>query len=135
MKITRTVIKPAVVRHSRIGVASTEDFFARGREVARALDAGDTPRGGMRLTFEDPKDFSRLINERRIEIMRMVRGKPGSITDIAEGLGRNRDAVARDLRQLEDAGLVLVKKITNPQHGQMNWVEPISDEVILEARI
>jgi hypothetical protein len=43
--------------------------------------------------------------------------------------------VAKDILLLKNAGIVRVYKVKNPKHGNMNFVEPVSKEVRLEAVI
>ena len=50
---------------------------------------------------------------------------PGSITDIAARLQRDRSAVKRDLDELEQVGLVTIAEKVLPGHGRMKEAAPL----------
>ncbi len=58
------------------------------------------------ISFEDPADVMKLITATRLALFRAVKEAPGSITEIAARLHRDRSAVKRDLDELEHVGLV-----------------------------
>jgi predicted transcriptional regulator len=119
-----------------IAVATVDAFFARGRTLAKALDAGQPVAGGVRITFERPEDLALLLTSRRLELLRAVRDRPGTIRELSARLTRSRGSLAKDVRLLASAGLVAVAKVANPGHGRMGIIEPVSrGEVLLEARV
>jgi len=72
------------------------------------------------ISFAKPEDVLRFMTERRLRLLRAVRKHPGSIKELASSVHRKPDAVAKDLRLLEEAGLVIIRKVlcfqvsTNP---------------------
>ncbi len=116
-----------------IKTSTTIDFFRRARATAKALDAGKQITGGITISFAKPEEMLRFMTERRIRLLRAVRKHPGSIKDLASSVHRKPDAVAKDLRLLKEAGLVMIRKVPNSKHGTMNFIEPVGDEVKLEA--
>jgi predicted transcriptional regulator len=60
---------------------------------------------------------------------------PGSITDIAERLRRDRSAVKRDVDEMERAGLVTVAEKVLPGHGRMKEVRATARRLRLQAEI
>ena len=121
--------------HTTIGTATADEFFKRGREMAKALDAGRPVASALRITFERPEDLARFLSPKRLELFRAVRERAGTIGDFSLRLTRSRGSLSKDLRLLEAAGLVTMTKVENPRHGRMKLIEPVSrGEVLLEAR-
>lgn len=115
--------------------STIKEFFHRARATAEALDEGKPIKAGITITFEDPEDFARFMSRERLRIVRFIREHPGSVKEIARGVRRKPDAVAKDISILHKAGLVRVCKVKNPRHGLMNYVEPVADRVTLETVI
>ncbi|MCB1887830.1 MAG: MarR family transcriptional regulator [Rhodocyclaceae bacterium] len=112
-----------------------EDFFKRGRQLARAADRGEPLPDVRTISFEDPVELMKLITVTRLALFRAVREMPGSITDISERLHRDRSAVKRDLDELERAGLVTVTEKVLPGHGRMKEVRATAHRISLQADI
>jgi predicted transcriptional regulator len=64
-----------------------------------------------------------------------LKGAPGSITDLARRLGRDRSAVTRDVALLERYGVIRVVEKPLPGHGKQKWVTPVAAAVELSARL
>jgi len=109
------------------------DFFQRGRELARLADAGKALPEERTISFEDPAELLRLLTVSRLDVFRSVRQDPGSITVIAGRLHRDRSAVKRDVDQLAQAGLVTIETKVLPGHGQMKEVRACAASFRLEA--
>lgn len=116
-----------------IKTGTADEFFSRARATAKVLDAGKSVKGGVTISFEKPEEMLRFLSERRLKLLRAVRNRPGSIKELASSVHRKPDAVAKDLRLLNEAGLIVIRKVPNAKHGTMNYIEPVSDEVRLEA--
>jgi predicted transcriptional regulator len=116
-----------------MSVSSEEDFFRRGREVARKADQGEALPEEKILSFEDPSEMLGLLTSARLALFRAVREQPGSITFLAQRLHRDRSAVKRDVDELLRAGLVRVESKSLPGHGRMKEVSSVADTVRLEA--
>ena len=119
----------------KIKSGSTEEFFSRGKAIAKDLDAGKPVKGGVTLTFEKADDMARMLTVARIRLVKAIRENPGTYKTIARAVHRQPAAVAKDIQLLKNAGIVRVYKVKNPKHGYMNFVEPVSEEVRLEAVI
>ena len=116
--------------------AGTEqDFFLRGQALARLADADQELPEERTLSFEDPAELLRLLTVSRLDIFRSVKEDPGSITDIAGRLHRDRSAVKRDVDQLAQAGLVTIETKVLPGHGQMKEVRASASSFRLEAMV
>ena len=103
--------------------------------MARLADAGQPIPEERTVSFEDPADLLRLLTARRLDVFRSVKGAPGSITDIAGRLHRDRSAVKRDVDQLAQVGLVTIETKTLPGHGQMKEIRAAAGIFRLEAMV
>lgn len=119
-----------------IETADVECFFHRGRELAKLMDTGKPIPDMTIISFGDPAEMLEAITPSRIELMRVVREQPDSITGLARRVNRDRSAVARDIKVLASLGLVQAHEEVNPGHGRYKLVKAISTgEVKLEAVI
>ena len=118
-----------------IKTGTEKDFFARGRRLAKAADRGKALEAVRTISFEDPADVMKLITETRLALFRAVKEAPGSITDIAARLQRDRSAVKRDLDELEQVGLVTIAEKVLPGHGRMKEVRATAARVQLVAEV
>lgn len=116
-----------------IKTGSAEGFFKRGREVARLVDQCKPISAQRVITYEDPEELARILTTAKIALFRAIKKQPGSITDIAARLKRDRSAVKRDIDDLQKAGLVFVEEKPHPGHGRLKEVRASADRVILEA--
>ena len=80
---------------------TAEDLFFRGKALAKRLDrhegigANDV---AATIAFEDIADLPHALTPARLELIRMVKNEPGSITSLAQRLNRDRSAVTRASR-------------------------------------
>ncbi|MBV8048205.1 MAG: hypothetical protein JO171_13680 [Paludibacterium sp.] len=118
-----------------IKTATEEDFFKRGRKIARLADQGKSLPEEHVISFEDPAEVLRLLTVARITLFRSVKAQPGSITAISERLHRDRSAVKRDVDELAKAGLLQVAPKVLPGHGKMKEVSVTAASFRLEALV
>ncbi|NDC10423.1 MAG: MarR family transcriptional regulator [Oxalobacteraceae bacterium] len=118
-----------------IKTGTEEDFFKRGRQLAKAADRGERLPAERIISFEDPADVMKLMTEARLALIRAVKEMPGSITEISERLHRDRSAVKRDVDELERAGLVTVAEKVLPGHGRMKEVRATAQRFSLQAEV
>ena len=118
-----------------IKTGAEEDFFKRGRQLAKAADRGEMLPDERIISFEDPADVMKLITAARLALFRAVKEMPGSITQISERLHRDRSAVKRDVDELERAGLVTVADKVLPGHGRMKEVRATANRFSLQAEV
>ena len=118
-----------------IKTGTEEDFFARGRRLAKAADRGESIPAERIISFEDPADVMKLITVTRLALFRAVKEAPGSITEIAARLHRDRSAVKRDLDELEQVGLVTIVEKILPGHGRMKEVRATATRFQLMAEV
>ncbi len=118
-----------------IKTGTPKEFFERGRQIAKAIDRGEHLPTERILSFEDPVELVRLVTAARLAVFRAVKEAPGSITEIAERLQRDRSAVKRDVDALEGAGLVSVVEKVLPGHGRMKEVRALAESFTLQAEL
>ena len=64
---------------------TVEEFFRRGRHIAKLADQGlPIPQTNTR-SFEDPLDLLTVLTAERFILFRTVRNQPGSVSTIGEG--------------------------------------------------
>jgi predicted transcriptional regulator len=110
------------MKNVTLKAGNEQDFFRRGKILARLADAGQPLPEERTVCFEDPADLLRLLTVSRLDVFRSVKGEPGSITVIAGRLHRDRSAVKRDVDQLAQVGLLTIETKVLPGHGHMKEV-------------
>ena len=123
------------MRKTEVRTESVETFFERGRRGAALADRGERIPPSRVIAFEDVEELLGLLSGRRVSLLREVKGAPGSITDLARRLGRDRSAVTRDVALLERYGVIRVVEKPLPGHGKQKWVTPVAAAVELSARL
>jgi predicted transcriptional regulator len=118
-----------------ITTGTEDDFFKRGRRIAKDLDAGRPIAKQTIISFEDPDDMMRLLSSARLNLFKEIKREPGSIARIAERIKRDRSAVKRDIDAMQAAGLVSVTEKTLPGHGRMKEVRAIADKISLQVDV
>jgi predicted transcriptional regulator len=114
---------------------TVDDFFTRSRERARKLDRGERIPAEVRLVFEDPADLMQVLSAQRVRVLRAVRAKPISVSQLVNELQRDRQAVMRDVRLLESFGLLETREAPNPGHGTQRIVARLAARYQLVANI
>jgi predicted transcriptional regulator len=123
------------MKNVTLNVGNEQEFFRRGKVLARLADAGQPMPEERTVSFEDPADLLRLLTASRLDVFRSVKSVPGSITVIAERLHRDRSAVKRDVDQLAQVGLVTIETKTLPGHGLMKEIRAAAGIFRLEAMV
>jgi len=116
-----------------IKISTEEGFFKRGRQLAKAADQGGPLPDEHIISFEDPADMMKLVTAARLALFRAVKEMPGSITEIAQRLHRDRSAVKRDVDEMQRAGLVTVTEKVLPGHGRMKEIRATARRLSLQS--
>jgi predicted transcriptional regulator len=119
----------------RIKVETTNAFFERGRKMAGLADRGKPIRYTRVVAFEDAADLLRLLTDKRVLLLRQVNETPGSISELAKRLRRDRSAVTRDVHLLERYGVLQVTERPLPGHGKQKWIAPVARSIQLTAQL
>ncbi|MBJ6726245.1 HVO_A0114 family putative DNA-binding protein [Geomesophilobacter sediminis] len=118
-----------------ITTGSIEEFQDQGKTLARALDQGQEVEPRTVIMFEDPEELLEILSNARLSVFRSVKQEPGSITDVARRLGRDRSAVKRDVDVLVRAGLLEMEEVRHPGHGRKKYLKAAASELKLVAHL
>jgi predicted transcriptional regulator len=121
------------MRNVIVKTGTTEDYFARVRDIAKQIDRGEVPKPEFTLTFEDPADMFAVMSSARLELFRAAKSDPSSITAIAHRLHRDRSTVKKDVDILVAAGLLTIEEVPLPGHGRQKFVRASADRIQLQA--
>jgi predicted transcriptional regulator len=121
------------MRNVIVNTGTTEEYFARGRELAQKIDRGESLKPEFTLTFEDPGDMFAVMSPARLELFRAAKADPASITAIAQRLHRDRSTVKKDVDVLVAAGLLDIEEVPLPGHGRQKFVRAVADRIQLQA--
>lgn len=88
-------------------VGSTQDFFARGKKIARAADHGEKLDKSRIISFETPAALLEFVTERRVQLFLEVKAKSGSIRDLAVRLHRTARSIKADVEAWESVGVLI----------------------------
>ena len=121
------------MRNVIVKTGTTEDYFARVRDITSQIDRGEVPKPEFTLTFEDPGDMFAVMSPARLEIFRAAKSDPSSITAIAHRLHRDRSTVKKDVDILVAAGLLNIEDVPLPGHGRQKFVRASADRIQLQA--
>lgn len=113
-----------------VKIESAEDFFARGKHTAKALDKGEKLSPSLIISFEDPEDLIEFLTKTKQVLLAALRKKPDSISGLAHTLHRSRAAIDKDVRQLESIGILKSEYIINPGHGRCRIIKAVDENPI-----
>jgi len=118
-----------------IRVEPVEMFFDRGRRLAELADRSrPLPRSRV-VAFDDAAGLLRVLTAKRVLLLRKVKENPGSISELAKRLKRDRSAVTRDVHLLAQYGVVHVAEKSLPGHGRQKWITPVAQSIQLLASL
>jgi predicted transcriptional regulator len=118
-----------------VKTATEADFFQRGREIARLADRAEALPEECVISFEDPADLLKLLTTARLNLLQKIKEQPGSITQLAQRLHRNRSTVKRDVEMLARYGLVAVESTVSSRQTRVEEIHPRVGRLRLEASI
>lgn len=118
-----------------ITTGTVNEFFERGKALARKIDAGEAVQPSTLIIFEDAADILDIVTNARVGVFKAVKEEPGSITDIARRLHRDRSAVKRDVDVLVGAGLIEICDIPHSGHGRKKYLKAAADRFQLLAQV
>lgn len=113
-----------------VRTGTREEFFVRGKELAKKLDKREKVFSTRIITFEDPEELANFLTKAKLALLAAIRKKSDSISELARKLHRSRAAVDKDVRLLEAVGIVESGYITNPGHGHLRVVKAVDSKPI-----
>lgn len=109
---------------------TVDEFFMRGKAIAKHLDKGEKPTFQRVVSFEDPEDLVKFLTQTKRALLAAIRKKPKSISSLANELHRSRSAIDKDIQMLEAIGIVESEYISNPGHGRCRVIKTIDSNPI-----
>lgn len=121
------------MKTTEIRVESVDAFFERGRKYAKLADRGEPIPARRIISFGDMESLLHVLTIKRVLLLKEIKESPGSITDLARKLKRDRSAVTRDVQLLENFGVIRVTVKPLPGHGKQKIVTPVARDIRLTA--
>jgi len=118
-----------------IRTGKVDEFFSRAREAALRADRGEPFEGKVTISFEDPNEMLMLLSGGRRRIMLEVMKRPQTVQNLANILSRNRSTIAKEIRYLEQKGLLSRKKASAEENGSEVFVEAVAPKIELVAML
>ena len=106
-----------------VGVANLDEVVSRSLARARRRAEGETVRPERHILFEHAEDMVTLMTPHRIRLYSEVKERALSVTDLARALDRDRSAVSRNVKALQE--LRLIKLTRSPCQLLCLWVTMI----------
>lgn len=99
------------IKRVKIGIKSLEDVLGNARDVMKKLERGEKVKKESGIYFENLKAFRRVLTERRLEMLHVIKEKhPSSVYELAKMLDRDIKNVNMDMEYLREIGLVEIKR-------------------------
>lgn len=118
-----------------IRTGKVDDFFSRAREAALRADRGEPLEEKVTISFEDPDQMLMLLSGGRRRIMLEVMKRPQTVQELANVLKRSRATIAKEIRYLEEKGLLSRKKEQAEENGSEVFVEAVAPQIELVAML
>ena len=123
------------MRKTEIRVETVDSFFVRGRKIAELAGRRERIPLSRVVAFDGVEELLGVLSAKRVLLLKaVVKEAPGSITELARRLKRDRSAVTRDVKLLASYGVVRVTEKPLPGHGRQKWVGPVAREIQLVAQ-
>jgi predicted transcriptional regulator len=110
-----------------------DNFFARARDAANRADSGENFQEKMTITFEDSQQMFKVLSVARRRIMIEVMKKPQTIGNLVHNLNRNMSTIVRDIRFLEQKGLLICQKSSPQCNNREKFVKSVAPRIELVA--
>lgn len=113
-----------------VKTGTREDFFARGKKIAKMLDEGKRLTPYKVISFEETEDLVQFLTKMRLTLLTLLRKKPDSISGLAKKLHRSRASIDKDIQLLESVGIVESEYVINPGHGRCRMIKTTDSKPI-----
>ena len=110
-------------------------IFSRAREAALKADRGEPFEEKVTISFEYPDQMLMLLSGGRRRIMLEVMKRPQTVQNLANILNRNRSTIAKEIRYLEEKGLLTRKKERAKENRTEVFVEAVAPQIELVAML
>jgi predicted transcriptional regulator len=120
---------------TKVGTSSFAELREHKLARARKVDRKEPIPQEKRITFASADQMLSHITPKRVRLCEVAREKPRSITELAAVLQRDRRAVHRDVQALHAVGMLLLRRESNPGHGQVQLVTAAASRFHLVAEV
>jgi len=118
-----------------IRTGNVDEFFARARRAAVKVDSGDDFEDKVTISFEDAEEMLLLLSAGRRRIMLEVMKRPQTVQELANILNRKRATIVKEIRYLEQKGLLSRKKAQAKENGSEVFVEAVAPKIELVSML
>lgn len=99
------------IKKIKITIKSLKESFKEFKKFAHDFDRGITKQYTPEISFESFETYKKILTEKRLELLSIIRSKkPKNIRDLADITQRDFKNVYNDVKALEIAGLLRLKK-------------------------
>jgi len=114
-----------------------EDFFKEVTQNVRDRASGKRLAPITTISFASVEALVAVLSPKRTELLTAVRKQGGfsSIESLSERLGRDRAGVSKDLKALNQAGLLNMNEAIHAGHGKRIEIMPTAEKMRLELVI
>lgn len=118
-----------------IKTSKVSDFMLKVKQTMQFADKGAPIESSLTLAFEEPIEMLRFLTKQKLNIIKVLREHPDSVSNIAKHSKLNRASTHRHIREMEKFGLVSIEEKVNPGHGRHKIVQMVAPSLHLEAYV
>src|SRR3972149_3818077 len=114
------------VKKVKIGIKRLEDFLGDAKETMKKTERG--------LYFESIEGFRKALTTKRLELLRMIKGKhPKSLQELSRLSKRDMKSIVTDIEILEELDLIDMKR---KKEGRRESIPTVKyDEIELKIAV
>ena len=118
-----------------IRTGNVDEFFTRAKRAALKADRGEYFENKVTISFEDAEEMLLLLSGGRRRIMLEVMKRPQTVQELANILNRKRATIVKEIRYLEQKGLLSRKKAQAKENGSEVFVEAVAPKIELVSML
>ena len=118
-----------------IRTGNVDEFFARARRAALKADHGEDFEDKVTISFENPDEMLLLLTGGRRRIMLEVMKRPQTVQELANILNRKQATIAKEIRFLEQKGLLSRKKVQAREKRSEIFIEAVAPKIELVSML
>ncbi|MEA2039472.1 MAG: MarR family transcriptional regulator [Thermodesulfobacteriota bacterium] len=118
-----------------IRTGNVDSFFARARKAAVKADRGEDFEDKVTISFENPDEMLLLLSGGRRRIILEVMKRPQTVQELASILNRKQTTIVKEIRYLEQKGLLSRKKVQSREKRSEVFVEAVAPKIELVSML